>query len=102
MIARMAIVGSLWMLMIQLAPADSIEFRSDVRRVTALEASDGAPAGGIVYQHFVTTDADILSVNAVTTNLISGGCSIIRWRPVATRRTQGCSTSFPACRPTPM
>ena len=60
------------MLMIPLAPADSIEFRSDVRRVTALEASDGAPAGGIVYQHYVTTDADILSINSVETDVISG------------------------------
>ncbi len=67
-----AIAVSVVMLSGQCALADSIDFRSAVRRVTALEASDGAPAGGVVYEHYVTTDADIVSIGLVETNIISG------------------------------
>lgn len=72
MSARMSLATGLMLLAWQPALADSIEFSSSVRRVTALEASDGAPAGGIVYEHFVTTDGDILSVGFVETAIISG------------------------------
>ncbi len=47
------------------ARAGKITVTGELRRVTAAEAADGAPAGGVVAQLFVTTDGDILSVNNV-------------------------------------
>ncbi len=45
--------------------AGSVTFSSSIRPVTAAEAGDGAPDGGTVYEFFVTTDLDILSIDRV-------------------------------------
>ena len=45
--------------------ADSVVVTSDFRPVTPEEAGDGAPDGGVVFNLYVTTDGDILSINRI-------------------------------------
>jgi hypothetical protein len=47
------------------AQAGNVSFSTSSRPVSAQEAGGGAPAGGTVYEFFVTTDLDILSIDEV-------------------------------------
>ncbi len=51
--------------------ADSISFSTLQRDVSQAEIGDGVPEG-IVYEFFVTTDADVLALNFVRTELLDG------------------------------
>lgn len=42
------------------------------REVTSLESDDGAPVGGTVYEFFLTSTSDILSINDVVISLTGG------------------------------
>lgn len=52
-------------LVAQVATAGTATFSTSSRPVTAAEAGGGAPAGGTVFEFFVTTDLDILSIDQV-------------------------------------
>ena len=55
------------------ANAASISLASVVRKPSEAAVDAGAPAGGKIYQFFVTTNADVLSIGNVQVSISNGG-----------------------------
>jgi len=67
----MTMAAGLTLIAAQAAQA-ALTFDVTTREVSVEEAGDGAPAGGTVFNFFVTSPTDVLSVNDVLVELTSG------------------------------